>query len=68
MIKLIEGSGTTSNNQVLYSDTKAEVPATGAETDVANWPGGTILPGSVLYTAALEIAVLNSDDQWIWGE
>ena len=53
----------------LFADTKSEVPETGVAT-AALIPGykGTLLPTSILYTAALDIAVLNTSDTWVWKE
>lgn len=53
----------------LFSDTKNEVPSTGSATLplVEGFKGSKLLPGSILYTAKLEIAVLKSDDTWEWG-
>lgn len=53
---------------VLYADTKEEVPATGALTKAAMADPIDIPPTAILYTAALEIAVLNTSDQWVWKE
>lgn len=54
---------------VLFADTKAEVPATGTLT-ADEIPGykGTLLPTSMIYTAAFEVAVLGTDDNWVWKE
>jgi len=71
LISSVESENKTDKKAVLtlFADTKLEVPATGALT-AAEIPGykGTILPSSILYTAALDIAVLNSSDNWVWKE
>lgn len=68
MIKLVNGGDNSiSRIQTIFADTKAEVPATGAET-VVEGLNSKITYGSVLYTAKMEIAVLKSDDTWEWGE
>ena len=49
----------------VYADTKAEV-IPGAT--ISNLPDGyTIAAGSQLYTAALDIAVMQSDGTWKWS-
>lgn len=65
MIKLVKIEEETPDRRtcILYSDTKTEVPEHGADTVVLSGPLG---PGSVIYTANLEIAVLKSDDTWNW--
>ena len=54
---------------ILLADTKSEVPATGALTK-AELTGFTsdLVPGSVVYTASCEVAILNTSDNWVWKE
>ena len=57
-------------NVTLFADTKAEVPATGAETKllIEQWPEDMDLPiASALYTPDFDIAILKSDDTWKWS-
>ena len=69
MLKLMEVNSTPQLDKlvVIYADTKAEVPATAAETVVPgmDYP---ISMGSIVYTAAFERAMLNSDGDWVWKE
>lgn len=58
----------TYDEVVVYADTKAEVPATGALTS-AEMEGTPVLPPmTMLYTADLEVAILDSTDNWVWQE
>lgn len=69
MIKLVSIDGGTLQEPVAtsFADTKAEVPETGAATEVTGLKG-TLSAGSIIYTAKLEVALLKSDDTWEWGE
>lgn len=69
MIKLVSIDGGTLQEPVVtaFADTKDEVPATGAATEVKGLEG-TLSSGSIIYTAKLEVALLKSDDTWEWGE
>lgn len=51
----------------LFADTKTEVPSTGAETttETTNFVE-TLKPGSLVYTADGNAALLKSDDNWAW--
>ena len=51
-----------------FSDTKSEFPATGGAVKSALGLTEHILAGSKVYTAKMEIGVLNSDDDWEWGD
>lgn len=53
---------------VLYADTKAEVPATGAATSALIEGTPDLPPSTIIYTASCEVAILNSSDNWIWRE
>lgn len=54
---------------VLFADTKAEVPATGTSTAALVVDLDRPLPpATVIYTAACEVAVLGTDDNWVWKE
>ena len=66
MIKIIEITSMESNGVIatVFSDTKAEVPATGIATAKAF--SKKLSAGSILFTADLEMAVLKSDDNWNW--
>lgn len=63
------GRGSVASKYVLFADTKAEVPATGAAT-AAEITGftDTLPPTTLLYTAAFEVAVLDTSDNWNWKE
>ena len=63
----LQGFG-THDNIVLFADTKDEVPETGTATKAAM--GGTfdLPPTTMLYTASCEVAVLGTDDKWVWRE
>lgn len=68
MIKIVEypANNTAKNVFVLFADAKTEVPNTGEATAEA---AGIkkLAAGTILYTAELKMAVLKSDDRWIWG-
>lgn len=67
MIRLISGDEYSSEKiQTIFADTKEEVPANGKDTVVEGF-NGVINPGSVIYTTTLDIAVLSSDDTWVWN-
>ena len=53
---------------LLFADTKTEVPSTGVAT--RNAMGGTFAlpPTSIIHTAAGEVAVLDTNDNWVWKE
>ena len=59
---------------ILYADTKAEVPATGAATAALAKYGehgehafnGALTMASIIYTADGHFAILNSSDEWCW--
>ena len=66
MIKIVKIDSDTPDRRifVLFADTKTEVPSTGSETI----NGIELDPGSIIYTANLDIGVLKSNDEWEWGE
>lgn len=56
------------NVLTMFADTKSEVPETGSATATSARIIKKPAPGSILYTARLEIAVLKSNDHWEWGD
>ncbi len=63
------GEGSVRSTYVLFADTKSEVPATGAATAALITDLDEALPPTtILYTASLEVAVLNTSDAWVWKE
>ena len=65
MIRIVKIEADTPDKRVctLFADTKTEVPTYGKDTiDLA----GPLGAGSVIYTADLDIGVLNSSDEWVW--
>lgn len=69
IIDSVAGKNEKSGKLVLFADTKNEVESTGTAT-AAKIPGykGILEPGSIVWTASFEAAVLNSSDQWVWKE
>ena len=53
---------------VLYADTKAEVPETGAATSALIEGTPDLPPSTIIYTASCEVAILNTSDTWVWKE
>lgn len=68
MMNLISVDGGTAESKIvtIYADTKNEVPSTGTETNF-NGQTANIAPGSVIYTASLDVAILDSNDTWNWS-
>lgn len=64
MIKLLKIEGDTPDRRtyILFADTRAEVPATGAMTLASPH----LKAGSVIFTAIGEVGILQSDDIWNW--
>lgn len=72
MIKLISVESRSADEEkitaTLFADTKEEVPATGALTEPDGMSDDVALDAaSILYTASLEVAVLDSSDNWHWS-
>lgn len=69
IIDEVIGKNEKSGKLVLFADTKNEVESTGADT-APLIPGfkGTLEPGSIVWTASFEIAVLDTQDNWHWKE
>ena len=70
MIKVYAQDGDPAVNEdakiILFADTKEEVPETGAATEVENFNDD--LPAmTILFTAKLEVATLNTDGDWVWA-
>ncbi len=64
-LKTIDQAGSKESACTLYADTKGEVPATGKETKAKGFDG-KLAPSSTLYTASMDVAVLDSNDKWNW--
>lgn len=69
-VKMIDAGAIGGRMTVLVADTKAEVPATGAATIAAmqSERADMLSMGDMIYTANLDVGVLQSDDTWKWGE
>ena len=71
MIKVYSMDGDPAVNEdaklVLFADTKSEVPETGAATEVEDFTDD-IPAMTILFTASMEVAVLNTSGTWVWKE
>lgn len=67
LIKSIETNNIRGRNVVLFADLKSEVPLTGAETVALIGEDLELNAGDVIYTAALDAAILDTNDEWDWG-
>lgn len=70
MIKLISVESNKDDEIIgtIFADTKAEVPAKGEDTVVDDMSSDFHLgPASIVYTASLEVGVLDSSDNWNWS-
>jgi hypothetical protein len=67
IIDEVLGKNIKSSKLVLLADTKDEVPETGAATAplIPNFKNA-LEPGSIVWTASFEVAVLDSEDNWSW--
>lgn len=66
LIKSIETNNVRGRNVILFADLKSEVPTTGAATIAAVGEDVKLNAGDVIYTAALEAAILDTNDEWDW--
>lgn len=69
IIDSVVGKNEKTGKLVLFADTKDEVESTGTAT-AAKIPGykGKLEPGSIVWTASFEVAVLDTTDTWSWKE
>lgn len=68
IVKSIESGNVRGRTVVLFADLKSDVPTTGAETAEAIGEDIALGAGDVIYTSALDIGVLDTNDEWNWSE
>lgn len=68
IVKSIETSNTRGRTVTLFADLKSEVPQTGIATSALINEGVKLNPGDIVYTSGLDIAILDTNDEWNWSE
>ena len=65
-VKMVENGNVRGQMVVLFADSTADVPSSmeGVEVDGID----AFAPGTIVYTAELDVGVLKSDNTWEWGE
>lgn len=68
IVKSIETNNTRGRTVVLFADLKSDVPQTGAATIASMGEDIVLTAGDVIYTSAMDVAILDTNDEWNWSD
>lgn len=68
IIKSIETNNVRGRTVVLFADLKSDVPTTGAETTIVLNEKVELKAGDIVYTSGMEVAILDTNDEWNWSD
>lgn len=68
IVKSIETNNTRGRTVMLFADLKSDVPQTGAATSTLINEDIKLNPGDIVYTSGMDVAILDTNDDWNWSE